>query len=61
MAATLGEVSVTLLMNMGSFLSGSKTAQANISAIEKQGITASQKLTTGFSSMFKTVGGGKVL
>jgi hypothetical protein len=61
MAATLGEVSVTLLMNMGSFLSGSKTAQANISAIEKQGITASQKLTTGFSSMFKTVGGGLVV
>jgi len=58
MGTTLGEVSVTLLMNVQQFLTGSKTAQTNISAIEKQGLTANQKLSSSFGSLFKTVGGG---
>lgn len=61
MAATLGEVSVTLLMNINQFLTGSKTAQTDIAAIEKQGLSATSKLSANFGSLFKTIGGGLIV
>jgi len=60
MATTLGQVSVTLLLQAGQFLSGTKAAGTQLSALEKQGTMSSAKLSSSMSSLFKNVGGGLI-
>lgn len=60
MATTLGQVSVTLLLQAGQFLSGTKAAGTQLSTLEKQGTMSSAKLSSSMSSLFKNVGGGLI-